>query len=62
MRSFDAICPYCDEPFQVSMDTSERRDELTERCPHCGFPVDLRVDCDARGAVAGVHPIGDEEE
>jgi hypothetical protein len=61
MRSFDTLCPYCNEPFQVSVDTSARRDELTQQCPHCGFPVDLRVQRDAQGAVVGVHPSDEEE-
>ena len=61
MRTFEAICPYCNEPFDVTVDTSARRDELTQQCPHCGFPVDLLVQRDAQGAVVGVR-TSDEEE
>ena len=38
-------CPYCGEPFEVTVSTTEGKEDFIEDCPVCCHPVHILANC-----------------
>lgn len=43
LETVDLVCPYCSEPFSLTIDCSGGDQEYTEDCSVCCAPVSIRV-------------------
>lgn len=61
LETVTLTCPYCGEDFDTVVDASAGSQAYVEDCPVCCRPIEIGLDVDAAGGIAGVRTRSDRE-
>lgn len=54
-------CPYCGESFETTVDVSAGSQSYIEDCQVCCRPIEISIEIDAEGELAGLRVRRDDE-
>ena len=54
-------CPYCGEAFETAVDCTAGNQSYIEDCQVCCRPIELHIEIDAEGELAGIQIRRDDD-